>query len=78
MEPTDNKKRTTVIFKGVSKNIAELIIDNEVSLTTVISTLLHDALMNGRLVDLAKQDLGIEEYISFVHKAEELKNKLKQ
>lgn len=77
MDTTDKKKRTTVIFKGVSKNIAELIIDNEVSLTTVISTLLHEALMNGRLVNLAKQDLGIDEYISFVHKAEELKNKLK-
>lgn len=78
MEPTDNKKRTTVIFKGVSKNIAELIIDNEVSLTTVISTLLYEALMNGRLVDLAKQDLGIDKYVSFFHKAEELKNKLKR
>lgn len=75
MEQTKSH-RTTIIFKGVSKSVVQAMLKHNVPLTSVMSTLMLEALKNNRLLELAKIDLDVEEFDAFREEIDEIKRRL--
>lgn len=76
MAGTPKTHRTTIILRGVPKDISEVMSKHGVNLTSTLSHLLAESFKNNRLYELAKLDLDANDYEEFYNEMEALRERI--